>query len=56
MSKVTGEGRRHRREVPQPRPLLPDPDVHAAHRRIEQAARLAEEMQPTGGKHRREAS
>jgi hypothetical protein len=55
MMKSTSGGRDHRRDLPPPpMPVRPDPAVHVAQRRIEQAARLADDMRPTGGKHRRE--
>jgi hypothetical protein len=54
MMKSTSGGRDHRRDLPPPLPVQPDPAVHVAQRRIEQAARLAADMRPTGGKHRRE--
>jgi hypothetical protein len=55
MMKSTSGGRDHRRDLPPPpMPVRTDPTVHVAQRRIEQAARLADDMRPTGGKHRRE--
>ena len=54
MMKSSSGGRDHRRDLPPPLPARTDPAVHVAQRRIEQAARLAEDMRPTGGKHRRE--
>ncbi len=52
MRESIGDGRRHRRDVPEPRSAGDEPEVHAAKRRIKQAAQLSADMHQTGGKHR----
>ncbi len=45
--------KRHRSEAEQAGSVREErPDEHVAKRRIKQAADLADEMRPTGGKHR----